>query len=74
MRSARINDPGELGIILREARTAKGLSQRELAKRLGVTQKYIVELEAGKPTKAIDRLFEFALETGITFRIESRDG
>lgn len=74
MRSARINDPGELGIILREARTAKGLSQRELAKRLGVTQKYIVELEAGKPTKAIDRLFEFALETGITFRTESRDG
>jgi HTH-type transcriptional regulator/antitoxin HipB len=74
MRSARINDPSELGVILREARIAKGLSQRELASRLGVAQKYIVELEAGKPTKAIDRLFEFALATDITFRAESRIG
>ena len=42
-----------------------GLSQRELANRLGTTQKYIWELEAGKPSILMDRLFTAMRETGM---------
>ena len=36
-----------LGRILQQARLLRGLSQRELAERLGTTQRYIWEIEAG---------------------------
>lgn len=67
MRTAAITNETTLGLILREARIARGLTQRELAAELGVDQRYVVELEAGKPTKALQRVFAFALRTGIAF-------
>jgi len=39
--------------------------QRELARRLGTTQKYVWELEAGKPSIVMDRLFAAMRETGM---------
>jgi transcriptional regulator with XRE-family HTH domain len=71
MRSSRISDTATLGLVLREARIRRGLTQRELAAHLGVRQSYIVELEAGKPTKAIERLLDFARETGVALYIGS---
>ena len=73
MRSAPITNAEALGRLLREARMRRGISQRALAQELGTTQGSIVELEAGKPTKAIDRLFDFARETGVTFYAEVAD-
>ena len=70
VRSVRIKDPRTLGNVLREARMASGMTQRELADELGVNQPYIVELESGKGTKAIERLLEFAQATGITIYCE----
>lgn len=69
-RSTRITDAKTLGFLLREARQHSGLTQRELAEVLEVSQRYIVELERGKPTKAIERLLSFARETGITLFAE----
>ena len=69
--SSRIIDPATLGLILRDARMKSGLTQRQLAEELGVSQRYVVELEAGKPTKAIERLLDFAQVTGSAFRLES---
>jgi transcriptional regulator with XRE-family HTH domain len=54
---ARVNSPAELGSALREFRHRAGLSQRELAAELGVSQRYVWELEQGKPGKVTDRLF-----------------
>ena len=51
--------------LLSRARKAAGLTQRELAKRLGITQKYVWELEAGKPSIVMDRLFAAMRETGM---------
>jgi transcriptional regulator with XRE-family HTH domain len=60
-----------LGRILQQARLLSGLSQRELARRLGTTQKYVWELEAGKPSIVMDRLFAAMRETAtITVRDE----
>lgn len=54
-----------LGRILQQARLLAGLSQRDLAQRLGTTQKYIWELESGKPSIVMDRLFAAMRETGM---------
>lgn len=73
MRSARIVNTTVLGNVLRAARMARGLNQRELAMELGVSQRSIVDLERGKPTKAMERLFEVMRETGVTLYAEVDD-
>lgn len=73
MRTAPITTPAGLGLILREARLAAGFTQRELAAELGVAQSYIVELEAGKQIKALERLFDFAGATGLKLYAETPD-
>jgi transcriptional regulator with XRE-family HTH domain len=46
-----------------------------LAHRLGTTQKYVWELESGKPSILMDRLFAAMRETGmeLTATIKSGD-
>ncbi len=73
MRTARISGPDVLGMMLREGRLTRGMSQRELAQELGVSQRYVVELEKGKPVKAVERLFQYLRETGITLYGEIDD-
>ena len=48
----------------------KGLSQRELAGILGVSQKWIWEMEQGKPGLLMDRLFMILKKTGVTLSAE----
>ncbi|HUY45097.1 MAG TPA: helix-turn-helix transcriptional regulator [Streptosporangiaceae bacterium] len=63
--TGKVTSPESLGRILQQARLLSGLSQRELARRLGSTQKYVWELEAGKPSIVMDRLFAAMRETGM---------
>ena len=63
--TGKVTSAESLGRILQQARLLSGLSQRELAKRLGTTQKYVWELEAGKPSIPMDRLFAAMRETGM---------
>jgi transcriptional regulator with XRE-family HTH domain len=63
--TGKITSAESLGRILQQARLLAGLSQRELAMRLGTTQKYIWELEAGKPSIVTRRLFAAMRETGM---------
>ena len=63
--TGRVTSPESLGRILQQARLLAGLSQRELASRLGTTQRYIWELEAGKPSLLMTRLFAAMHETGM---------
>lgn len=73
MRSARIINARVLGDVLRDARIQRGVSQREIADELGVSQRYIVEIERGKPTKAVERIFDFMRETGVELYAEVTD-
>ncbi|UFU07959.1 helix-turn-helix domain-containing protein [Ruania halotolerans] len=61
-----VSSPESLGRILQQARLLAGLSQRQLANRMGVSQRYIWEMEAGKPSKYTDRLFAMMRETHMT--------
>jgi transcriptional regulator with XRE-family HTH domain len=73
--TGKVSSPESLGQILQQARLLNGWSQRELADRLGTTQRYIWEIEAGKPSIFIDRLFAFLNETGteLTATISQRN-
>jgi HTH-type transcriptional regulator/antitoxin HipB len=45
----RIRSPTDLGHVIREQRRRLGLGQRELARKVGVSRQWIVEIEKGKP-------------------------
>jgi len=49
------------------------MTQRELADEIGVSQRYIVELEQGKQTKSVERLLEFIKTTGGSLYIDLGD-
>jgi transcriptional regulator with XRE-family HTH domain len=63
--TGKVTGAESLGRVLQQARLLSGLSQRELAQRLGTSQRYIWELEAGKPSILMDRLFAAMRETGM---------
>lgn len=70
-----VSSAESLGRILQQARLLNGLSQRELAARLGISQRYVWEIEAGKPSIFMERLFAYMQETGVelTARIKLTD-
>jgi predicted nucleotidyltransferase len=64
------SSPQELGRFLREARLARGLSQQQIAVELGTSQAYVSELETGKDSLALTRVFDLIRLTGITLKVE----
>jgi len=66
----KIKNPYTLGQVLQQSRLQQGVSQRELAKTLGITQKWIWELEQGKPGLLMDRLFMIMENIGVTLSAE----
>ncbi len=70
---AVIASPEDLGALVRRIRTEHGLSQRQLAQRLGTSQRYLHELETGKPKRADARYFELLRQLGIRFTAEVDD-
>lgn len=65
-----IQSPQQLGRALQQARLMRGLSQRELAAQLGISQRWVWELEQGKPGIFTERLFEVLRATGAHLAIE----
>ncbi|MCH6256992.1 helix-turn-helix domain-containing protein [Puniceicoccaceae bacterium K14] len=61
----RISSSKDFGKVLARARKSQGLSQREVATRLGVTQKWISSIEQGKSRAWIDKVLELAHFLGI---------
>lgn len=55
---AVVRSSTQLGRLLREARSARGLSQRELASLAGCSQRFLSELERGKSTAEIGKVFD----------------
>ncbi len=70
---ARVNGPAELGVALREFRVMRGLTQRQLAAELGLSQRYVWELEQGKPGKVTDRLFAMLRLLDVRMTLEQVD-
>ena len=68
--TTKIRDSFTLGQVLQQSRLQQGISQRELANLLGVSQKWVWEMEQGKPGLLMDRLFAMLEKTNVTITAE----
>jgi len=66
-----IRTPSDLGGLIRDKRIKMGLNQAALAQRVGVSRKWIVEMEQGKPRAAIGFAFRTLRVLGVS--LELRD-
>ena len=64
-----IGEEFDLARALIEARTAAGLSQAQLARRMKTSQSYIARIEGGQVRPSTDALERFAQATGTRLRI-----
>lgn len=55
----------EFGARLTRARKALGITQRDLALAIGVGERFIVDLEAGKPTAQLNKALAAAKAAGM---------
>ena len=67
----RILAPSDIAGIVRTARKAQGLRQDELAGAAGVGVRFIVDLEAGKPTAQLGKALQVLQALGCQFEIVS---
>ena len=65
----RTPTPAEIGDIVRSTRKAAGLRQDELAGAAGVGLRFIVDLEAGKPTAQIGKTLQVLATLGCSVEI-----
>lgn len=64
---AQLRSPADFGLAVQPARFARGLTQKELAAELDVSQSAISEIEAGKSTIYLRRLLSLPRLLGIDF-------
>lgn len=60
-----IKNAAEFGALVRQKRKKLGLTQQELATRCGVGVRFIVELEAGKPSCHLGKALTATVEVGL---------
>jgi len=61
--------PSDIGEIVRIARKDAGLRQHELAGAAGVGLRFVVDLEAGKPTAQIGKVLQVLAALGCSVEI-----
>lgn len=71
---AVIGSPADIGRLVAHVRRRHGLTQRDMAARLGVTHRWYSELESGKGKQANARYFAVLAAMGIRLRAEVDDG
>ncbi len=55
----------DLGKLVQQARKSQNFTQKQLAAICGVGERFIIDLEKGKPTCAIDKALSIATSLGI---------
>lgn len=72
--TAELRSPGDVGLAIQQARLAHGLSQTALADQLGISQRSVSEIESGKPTIYMRKVFDLFRVTGIELTATWDDG
>ncbi|SLM31862.1 conserved hypothetical protein [Desulfamplus magnetovallimortis] len=70
--SSKINNPKELGQYLLEERKRLKLTQKEISEYTDVGRKFVLELEKGKPTAQIGKIFELLNGLGLELHLIKR--
>lgn len=60
-----INSPDDLGHLVRDRRNELGLTQADLAKRVGATRHWVIALEQGNPTAEFHRVLKALVALGL---------
>lgn len=70
---ALLVSPKDIGAALRDMRKQRGLTQRELGRRVGLDQKKVSLIENGNPNIRVDSLLRLlsALGAGITVQVKA---
>mgnify|MGYP002387303533 CR=1 FL=1 len=66
-----MRSPAEVGALVRSARKEQSLRQDELAGVAGVGLRFIVDLEAGKPTAQIGKVMQVLRTLGYVIEISA---
>ena len=66
----RIASSTDIGAVVRRARKIAGLRQDDLAGLAGVGTRFLIELEAGKPTVRLDKLLAVLATLGIELHLD----
>lgn len=72
-RPYRIYTPASLGQAIRHYRTTAGLTQAQLAEMTGLQRSYLSELESGKETQQLKRIFRVLRHLGVRMTLEEAD-
>lgn len=64
-----IRTPGDLGAAIREHRRRSRLDQLELARQIGVSRQWVIEIEKGKPRAAVGLVLRALDALGVTLSI-----
>lgn len=72
--SISVETPQHLGHAVRQARKVLGLTQPQLALAAGVGVRFIVDLEAGKPTVRLANVLQVLRALGATLSLSGLDG
>lgn len=59
----------DLGALVRDRREGLGLTQKEVAEQLGVSRKWYIDMEQGKPTVELYRVLDVLWALGLTAQI-----
>ncbi len=58
---------------MRHYRTEAGLTQAQLAEKAGIQRSYLSELEGGKETEQVKRLFGVLRQLGVRMTLDKAD-
>lgn len=65
-----VRSGSDLGAAIGEIRTARGLTQAELAEQLAVSRTWLAKLERGRSTQMVDLLVRLLRGMGATITVE----
>lgn len=74
MANTKVRTPADLGKLIRLRRRDVGLTQAQLAQLAGVGNRFLSELERGKPTAAVGLVLQVASVLGLEIFLAPRGG
>jgi HTH-type transcriptional regulator / antitoxin HipB len=72
-RRFRVYTAASLGDAIRHYRTETGLTQAQLAEAAGLQRSYLSELENGKETEQLKRVFRLLRQLGVRMTLDKAD-
>lgn len=65
----RVRTPADLGAVIRDHRRRRGMDQQTLAKKIGASRQWVVEVEKGKPRAQVGLVLRALDALGVALSI-----